>query len=140
MYPEQDGNTALIHAASYGREGCVRLLLNSGADQTIRNKVHNMHNMCINVLICVTQAHRSIDASLYIVRFAAVFCDGETPISRRADLRPRYVQLAIIIHRVYDCSWTLPSTWTQGSRCMYQVLYFYCACVVGKLQAGFKQE
>ena len=76
MYHEQDGNTALIHAASYGREGCVRLLLNSGADQTIRNKVHNMYNMCINVIIYVTQSHRSIDASLYIVRFAGIFCDG----------------------------------------------------------------
>lgn len=81
MYHEQDGNTALIHAASHGREGCVRLLINSGVDRTIRNKVHSM---CITVLICFIQAHRCMDSSLYCAICECIFAMAkhQTPAER----------------------------------------------------------
>jgi hypothetical protein len=35
----QDGRTALIYAAQYGRTDCVRLLIDAGADKEARNNV-----------------------------------------------------------------------------------------------------
>ena len=34
----QNGSTALIWAAANGQEGCVRLLVEAGADRSIKNK------------------------------------------------------------------------------------------------------
>ncbi len=44
------GRTALIYAAAYGRTEVVRLLLDRGADHTLRNVVG--HCLRVTVVVC----------------------------------------------------------------------------------------
>jgi ankyrin repeat protein len=48
----QDGETALICAAIFGRIDCVRLLVEIGADKDVKNNVHFMFSfLCCAYLI-----------------------------------------------------------------------------------------
>ena len=67
----QDGESALMLAASWGMTEVVLLLLEAGANTDLQNNVHKMDSYCVTIT-CIMYLHRKETQLSYWLQHATV--------------------------------------------------------------------
>ncbi len=70
----QDGNTALMWAAEYGRAECVRLLIDAGADKEAEDNVRRRSLFCFCASVIFSVPGSVFRLNYFFISLSAFVC------------------------------------------------------------------